>query len=405
MSIAANFDEGINPWIREKLLLGMTWSGYLRSLLTPFNAIVALILGVGLVATVLRFTGGLAQVTNLSDNYPWGLWIGVDVLCGVALAAGAFTVACGVHIFRLHDYEPLVRPAVLMGFLLYLVYAVGLSYDLGRPWRLPYPIFVSHGTTSVMFEVAWCVAMYLTVLFLEFSPMAMEWLGLERLRRVLARLTLALAVLGTVLSTLHQSALGGLFLVAPDKVHPLWYTQYIPVFFLLSAVGAGLSMVIVGSSLSNRLFRDRLGRFDANLEERLLLGLSRTAAMVLATYFCLKWIGVAHDHAWSWLASGFGAWFLLEVFGFVLAPAILYIVAVKRRSLALARTAAGWTVAGLVLNRLNIAMFTYNWQLADRYVPHWLEFAITLMLFTLGLMAYRFIVNRMAILDAPAGHH
>jgi Ni/Fe-hydrogenase subunit HybB-like protein len=377
----------------------MSWSEYLRSLLTPGNALVALIVVVGVGATVLRFTGGLAQVTNLNDNYPWGLWIGVDVLCGVALAAGAFTVACAVHVFGLHAYKPLVRPAVLTGFLLYLVYAIGLTFDLGRPWRLPYPIFVSHGTTSVMFEVAWCVAMYLTVLFLEFSPMALEWLGLEKLRRVLARLTLALAILGVVLSTLHQSALGGLFLIAPDKVHPLWYTGYIPVFFLLSAIGAGLSMVIVGSSLSNRIFRDRVGRFDTALQHKLLLGLSRTTAMVLATYFCLKWIGVAHDHKWAWLATGYGAWFLVEVFGFVLAPALLFMAAVKRRSVRMAQVAAVMTVVGLVLNRLNIAMFTFNWQMSERYVPHWMEVAITLMLFTVGLMAYRFIVNRMSILD------
>jgi Ni/Fe-hydrogenase subunit HybB-like protein len=250
-----------------------------------------------------------------------------------------------------------------------------------------------------MFEVAWCVAMYLTVLFLEFSPMALEWLGLEKLRRVLARLTLALAILGVVLSTLHQSALGGLFLIAPDKVHPLWYTGYIPVFFLLSAIGAGLSMVIVGSSLSNRIFRDRVGRFDTALQHKLLLGLSRTTAMVLATYFCLKWIGVAHDHKWAWLATGYGAWFLVEVFGFVLAPALLFMAAVKRRSVRMAQVAAVMTVVGLVLNRLNIAMFTFNWQMSERYVPHWMEVAITLMLFTVGLMAYRFIVNRMSILD------
>ncbi|MBI2425770.1 MAG: Ni/Fe-hydrogenase cytochrome b subunit [Candidatus Hydrogenedentes bacterium] len=380
----------------------MTLRGYLRSLVTPGNAVVAAILCVGFPITILRFTQGLERVSNLSNDYPWGLWVGFDVLCGVALAAGGFCLAATVHIFHMHQYEAIVRPAILTGFLGYFFVAVGLLLDLGRPWRLPYPLFVSHGTTSVMFEVAWCVAMYLTVLFLEFSPALFVWLGWEKLRRWVARLTFMLAILGVVLSTLHQSALGGLFLVAANKLHPLWYSIYIPAFFLVSAMAAGVSMVIFEGWLSHRIFASRLGTGPHHNFDQLTLGLAKASAIILFTYFCLKWIGVAHDNRWAYLWSGFGALFLVELLGFVLAPAILYTVAVKRRSVTLARIAAVWAVLGVVLNRLNVSLFAYNWQFPERYVPHWMEIAISITLVTIGLMTFRFIVNRMPILNAEA---
>lgn len=400
MSIALDYRLSGHTPLLDKLLLGMTPREYVRSLATPGNWIVVAILCVGIPVTILRFTHGLGQVTNLNDDYPWGLWIGFDVLCGVALAAGGFCLAAMVHIFHVKQYEALVRPAILTGFLGYFFVAIGLLFDLGRPWRLPYPIFVSHGTTSVMFEVAWCVAMYLTVLFLECCPVFFGWLDWHRLRKLVGRLTFALAILGVVLSTLHQSALGGLFLIAQTKLHPLWYSSYIPAFFLVSALSAGVSMVIFEGWLSHRVFSDRVDSSGHADFDRLTLGLAKGGAMILFTYFCLKWIGVAHDGRWEYLATGFGAWFLLEIFGFVLGPALLFTFSVKRGSVRLARIAAIWTILGVVFNRLNVAMFVFNWQLPYRYIPHWMEIAVTVTLVTVGLMTFRFIVNRMPILDS-----
>ncbi len=391
-------------FLRDKLLMGMTPREYVRSLLTPGNGLVALILCSGLIFTVLRFTRGLGAVTNLSNDYPWGLWIGFDVLCGVALAAGGFSLAAAVHIFGLHKYEALVRPAVLTGFLGYFFVSLGLLFDLGRPWRLPYPIVVSHGTTSVMFEVAWCVAMYQTVLFIEFSPALFEWLGWEKIRKLVVRLTFLLAILGVVLSTLHQSAIGGLFLIAKEKLHPLWYSPYIPAYFLTSALAAGVSMVIVEGWISHHAFKRRIDPTRHHELEELTLGLAKAGSAILFTYFCLKWIGVAHDDRWAYLSTGFGAWFLVELLGFVLAPAILFTVAVKRNSVGLTRAAAVWAVLGVVLNRLNMALFAFNWQLPHRYVPHWMEIGITISLVTAGLTVFRFIVNRMAILSVEHPH-
>ena len=150
-----------------------------RSLLTPFNVVAGIIVLLGLIITFLRFTKGLGAVTNLSDYNPWGLWIGFDLLCGVALAAGGYVTSAAVYIFGLKKYHSAVRPAILTGFLGYALVVLALNYDVGRPWRLPYPFIVQQGTTSVLFEVGACVLLYLIVLFVEFTPSALEWLGLK----------------------------------------------------------------------------------------------------------------------------------------------------------------------------------------------------------------------------------
>ena len=130
------------------------------------------------------------------------------------------------------EYQPLVRPAILTGFLGYALVVVGLLYDLGRPWRLPYPMMLVFGTTSVLFEVGWCVALYLLCQAIEMLPPVFEWLGYKRLRTWAVGLTVGATVMAVVLSTLHQSSLGALFLIAPGKLHPLWYSMYLPVFFI-----------------------------------------------------------------------------------------------------------------------------------------------------------------------------
>ena len=161
---------GALSWPREKLLMGLSLREYLSTLVTPFNLVAGLIVLVGLPVIAYRFVFGLGASTNLSQVNPWGLWIGLDVLSGVALAAGGYVLACTVHIFGLKQYSPVLRPAILTGLLGYLFVVIGLMVDLGRPWRIPYPVIYSYGVTSVMFLVAWHVFLYLTVQFIEFSP-------------------------------------------------------------------------------------------------------------------------------------------------------------------------------------------------------------------------------------------
>jgi Ni/Fe-hydrogenase subunit HybB-like protein len=369
------------------------------STFSRFNIAAGIIIILGLYLTYLRFTRGLSSVTNLDNNSPWGIWIGFDLLCGVALAAGGYTTAAAVEIFGLKKYHAALRPAILTGFLGYSMVVLALVYDVGRPWRLPYPFFVSQGVTSVMFEVGACVLLYLTVLFLEFSPIALEWLGYKKLHRLILRLTLLLTILGVVLSTLHQSSLGALFLIAPSKLHPLWYSPYLPVFFFVSSIAAGLSMVIFEGTLAHRHFHHKMDEQHLETSNQVVLGFGKGASMVLAAYFAIKIFGVALGNNWHYLGTGYGLWFLVEILGFVLLPCFLYAVGVRDRNVRLIRVTAGWTVLGIIVNRLNIAWVCFNWQLpwSERYVPHWMEIGVSLFVITFGLVIYRFIVTRMPV--------
>jgi Ni/Fe-hydrogenase subunit HybB-like protein len=371
-----------------------------RSLLTPFNIIAGIIILIGLIITALRFTGGLAAVTNLSDYNPWGLWIGFDLLCGVALAAGGYVTSAAVYIFGMKKYHSAVRPAILTGFLGYALVVLALNYDVGRPWRLPYPFVVQAGTTSVLFEVGACVLLYLIVLFIEFTPAASEWLGFRRARNLVVRLTMALTILGVILSTLHQSSLGALFLIAPSKLHPLWYSQYIPVFFFISSIIAGLSMVIFEGTLSHRYFAEKMDEAHLREKEDVVFGFGKAASLVLAAYFAIKVFGITMDNNWHYLSTGYGAWFLVELLGFVALPCLLYSIGVRDRNIQVIKWAAVWTVLGIVVNRFNVCLVAFNWHLptSDRYFPSWMEIGLSLFIVTVGVVVFKFIVTYMPIL-------
>ncbi len=378
-----------------------------KPVLTPFNLVAGIIVAIGLVLTVLRFTGGLAAVTNLSDDNPWGIWIGFDLLCGVALAAGGYVTSAAVYIFGLKRFHSAVRPAILTGFLGYALVVFALHYDVGRPWRLPYPFVVQQGTTSLLFEVGACVALYLTVLFIEFTPAALEWLGLKRARNLVVKLTMLLTIFGVVLSTLHQSSLGALYLIAPSKLHPLWYSTYLPVYFFVSSIIAGLSMVLFESTLSHHYFGDKLDETHKKESLGVTLGFGKAASLVLAGYFIIKVIGMSTANTWHYLNSGYGAWFLVEMLGFVALPCFLYAVGVRDRNVKLIRYTAAWTVLGIVVNRFNISLVAFNWHLpsSQRYFPHWMEIMISVFIVTVGILVFRFIVTRMPILYEHPEYH
>jgi Ni/Fe-hydrogenase subunit HybB-like protein len=390
-------------WVEEKLFLGLSFGDYLKSLATPGNFLAGLIMAIGIPVIAYRFLYGLGASTNLSQTNPWGIWIGFDMLSGVALAAGGYTLATAVYIFGLEKYHAVVRPAVLTGFLGYLFAVLGLAADLGRPWNLPVPIFISWGGPSVMFEIAWCVVLYLSVLGMECLPPVFEWLGWPRARLWAVRMTIGLTVVGVMLSTLHQSSLGGLFLMAPTKLHPLWYSPFIPAYFFISSIAAGLSMVIVESGLSHRAFQDRVDhRVDI---DKLALGLARGASIVLFAYFFVKLQGVADSGRWALLTTPYGLWFLVEVLGFVLLPSMVFAFAARHSMVRLVRWTAAWTVLGIVINRLNVAVIAMNWQATERYVPSWMEVMVSVTLVTIGIQVFRWIVNRMPILKTLPEYH
>jgi Ni/Fe-hydrogenase subunit HybB-like protein len=375
-----------------------------KRIFTPFNLISGLIIMAGLGLIGLRLVKGLGAVTNLSQTTPWGLWIGFDVMCGVALAAGGYTIAATVHLFGLKDYEPLVRPAILTGLLGYVFVVVGLVLDLGQPWRMPFIMLFPRGVTSVLFEVGMCVAAYLTVQALEFVPAFWEWLGWDNLRKFWSKLTIWLAILGVVLSTLHQSSLGSLFLIAPTKLHPLWYSMYLPLFFFISSIIAGLSMVIVESALSHRLFAYRLSSCSHFDLDDLTLGLGKAAAAALYVYFFLKLIGLAEGNHWDMLNTPYGHLYLTEIIGFVALPCAMYVIGVRTRNARLVRITGVWTVIGILFNRFNVSMIAMNWQVSPHYRPSWMEVTVSLALMTMGIWLFRWLVNRLPVMttDKPA---
>lgn len=371
-----------------------------KGLFTPFNVITGIIIAMGLVLTVLRFTGGLGMVTNLDNANPWGIWIGFDLLAGVALAAGGYTTSAAVYLFGMKKYHSAVRPAIMTGFLGYSMVVVSLLFDVGQPLRLPYPMVVSMGTSSVLFEVALCVGTYLFVLFLEFSNAPLEWLGIKKVARLISRMTIFLTIFGVMLSTMHQSSLGALFLIAPNKLHPLWYSPYLPIFFLISSIPAGLSMVIFEGGLSHKYFHHMMDKTHLEEADQVTLGFGKAAFWVLMAYFVIKIFVLLHDHSYVYLISPYGYWFLVEILGFVLLPCLVFYVGVKERKLRAIRFAALLTILGIILNRANVCLIAFNWELPTemKYVPSLMEIGITVFLITLEIVAFKFIVTRMPIL-------
>jgi formate-dependent nitrite reductase membrane component NrfD len=238
-------------------------------LLTPFNVISIPVILLGIGVLVQRFIYGLGSITNLTQEHPWGLGIGFDVVTGVALAGGAYTLAFAVYVMRLEKYHPIIRATVLNGLLAYIFYAGALVLDLGRPWNVINPVIGnSFGYNSVLFQVAWSFLLYMLVEMIELSPAFAEWLGWKRARRFLASLALGAVIIGVTLSTLHQAGLGALFLMAKPKIHPLWYTEFIPILFFVSSIFGGLSMVILEGTLTHRPLRQADGPQEARLVRR-----------------------------------------------------------------------------------------------------------------------------------------
>ena len=367
-------------------------------LLTPFNIISAPIILLGLVLIVFRFANGLGAATNLNQEFPWGIWIGFDVVTGVAFAAGAYIVTFMVYILRMEKYHAIVRATVLNGFLAYVFYAGALLLDLGRPWKIVNPIIGnSFGVSSVLFLVAWHFLLYMMAQFIEFSPAVAEWLGLRRLRRVLGTMTVGAVVFGICLSMLHQSGLGALFLLAPAKIHPLWYTEYIPVLFIVSSVFAGMSIVIIEGTISHKVFAHQISAEHHARHMDIMVGLSRLAAASLFVYFFLKILVLIHGMHWAELLTPMGYLYLVEVIGFVVLPFLLFLRGAQKRDRKLLLAAAIITAAGIILNRLNVSVIAYKWYAPVHYVPSWIEIVITLSVVLGEIWAFRWVANRMPV--------
>jgi Ni/Fe-hydrogenase subunit HybB-like protein len=368
--------------------------------ITLWRALVAAIFAAGLYATYARFFLGFSQATNLTDPQPWGLWVGLGTLCGVGLSAGGFGIAAAVYLLGFERYRPVVRTAVLVSFLGYLSVIVGMMYELGLPWRIWHPI-VMWNRHSVLFEVAWCVMLYTTVLALEFSPALVEkipWAGLRAwYLKWHHEILVGVVLIGVVLSSLHQSFLGGLYLITKGKLDPLWYSPYLTTLFYLSAIPAGLAVTIMALYLCVR-------SLNVRVDVSILSDVSRVIAPMLALYAILRGVDLYTHQALPYLFMRREETFLfwLESGLFVIAPLILLNVDKVRNHPQYLYWTCSLVVMGFMANRLNVSITGLQASAGIYYVPKWTEFAATLMLATAAVIAFRYAVIYLEILPKNA---
>ena len=373
-------------------------------ILTPFNVISLPIMILGLFLIIIRFWKGLGSITNLTQETPWGLWIGFDVVTGVAFAGGAYVLTFMVYILNLKKYHSIVRVTVLNGFLAYVFYAGALLLDLGRPWNVINPIIGNNfGTNSVLFLVAWHFLLYMIAELIEFSPAIAEWLGAKRIRKILSGMTIAAVIFGITLSCLHQSGLGALYMMAKEKIHPLWYSEFIPILFLISSTFAGLSMVIFEGSISHKVFFNQINEQNHKAHDKILHGLSGICAGAMFAYLFLQVMVFIHGKRWEFINTPMGYWFLVEMIGFVILPMFLFYYSYRNRNIFTIKLAAILTMIGIIINRLNVTVIGFNWNITPHYYPSWMEIVVTLAVIFTEILIFRWIILRMPVLrESPS---
>ena len=374
-----------------------------QRLWTPaFTTGVAIIVLGGIVA-LTRLVFGLGAVTNLSDGYPWGLWIVFDVVVGIALAAGGFVTAAIIYVFNRGQYSPLVRPAVLTALLGYAMAAFGVFIDVGRWWQLYNPILPENWQgNSALFEVSICVMAYLTVLTIEFIPVLTEkWKKgpdgflkriSSKIHPILNKAMILFILLGIVISTLHQSSLGSVMLLMPHRLHALWFTPWLPLFFLISAVGVGMHVVIFESIIAARSF----GR---KIEMPTLYGLARASVIVLALYVLARIADlVAYGEVGLIFTSWHGSLLVLELALYGVIPIIMIMSNRARKEPKYLFSISVMVMVGLLLNRFNVYLFAVKPHEGWSYFPTLWEVMVSAMAVSIIFVAYKVLVNYLPVM-------
>ncbi|MCX6162431.1 MAG: Ni/Fe-hydrogenase cytochrome b subunit [Ignavibacteriae bacterium] len=372
---------------------------------TPGVIILAVLALNGLIFLAVRFISGLGAVTNLDNNTPWGLWIGVDVAAGVALAAGGFTSAALGHVIHREHYHAIVRPALLTALLGYTFVAFAVCVDIGRFYYIWHPLIMWNGN-SALFEVGICVMIYMTVLYIEFLPIVTEkFMGkvnlpgfletfnepadklLRMLNSGLSKTMFIFIIAGVVLSTLHQSSLGTLMVIAGQKMHPLWQTPVLPLLFLLSAIAVGFPMIIFESLIASRSFKMKP-------EMKILSRLGSMVAPILGVYLAVK-IGdmfISDDFKYI-LKFDVPAWMFMAETGLIIIAFVLFLSKETTRSPGRLFLASSLVIAGVLLNRINNFIVAYK-PLYDpvAYFPSFGEISVTVGCIALLVLIYRAVV-------------
>ena len=359
--------------------------------ITFWKVLFVIILAFGAVATVIRFWKGLGAATNLSDQFPWGLWVGFDCLCGIMLTAGGFTLMATVYVFNIESFKSIARPALLTAFLGYLLEISAVLFDLGRPYRVWHPL-IMWNPRSPMFIVGWCVMLYTGIMALEFAPTVFEKLRMEKPLRIVKMVQTPLIILGVIVATIHQSALGMFYVLVPGKLHPLWYSSMLPVLFFVSAVAAGIAMTLVESGLSSR-------HFNHALPKRVVFTLGRVLLITVIVYAVIRFEDVWANNAWKYaFRLGYeSSLFWFEIGLAVIIPIVLLSMRSVRENPMRLYLVAILTVAGFVANRLNVAVTGMEHWAGVRYIPKWSEVAITLSMISVGIVLFSYAVKYLPI--------
>jgi Ni/Fe-hydrogenase subunit HybB-like protein len=367
------------------------------------------LMGIAFVVAMIRFIYGIGAISDLSYSYPWGFWISFDLFTGVAISSGGFLIAGTVYILRIKEFQPLLRPSVLTAFLGYLMVAVALLVDLGHPERIWY-MLIHWNHTSVLLEIGICVMSYLTVLAIEFAPVVFEGLKWKKWAHFIHRFIMPFVILGVVLSTLHQSSLGSLLLIEPAKLHPLWWTPFLPVMFFTSAISIGLTMIILESSLSSRYFQ-------RGLEIHLLDKLAKVIPVVLAVYGLLKFgeLAWAGDLKYLFTSGLMSILFWAEIIIGVAIPSILFSLKRVRQNPNALLAGAIILLLGMILNRFNVSWFGVTHPDPMFYLPTFMsnvhyfptlpEISVSLGIFSAGILAFGLAAKYLPVFDQEETGH
>ena len=374
-----------------------------RLRISPFVLVLLALMGIAFIVAMVRYTVGIGAISNLSNSYPWAFWISFDLFTGVGISSGAFLMAAVVYIFELKQFQPLLKPSVLTGFLGYMMVVVALLVDLGHPERIWY-MMIHWNHTSVLLEIGICVMSYLTVLAIEFAPVVFEGLKWQKFAHFIHRFIMPFVILGVVLSTLHQSSLGSLLLIQPAKLYPLWWTPILPVLFFVSAISIGLSMIILESTLSARYFH-------RGLEIHLLEKLAKAIPIVLATYLVIKFsqLTISGDLKYLFTGGLMSILFWIEILVGAVFPLVFFSFKNIRQSPKGLFFGAIAILLGMILNRFNVSWFavthpdplTYlpTFMSNVHYVPSLPEVAVSLGIFSGGILAFGLAVKYLPVFE------
>ncbi len=388
--------------------LNLTVQPRFRLNFSPLVWILLTLMGIAFVVAMMRYAFGIGVISDLSYSYPWGFWISFDLFTGVAISSGGFLMAGTVYILRIKEFEPLLRPSVLTAFLGYIMVAIALLVDLGQPLRIWYMMIHWNGT-SVLLEIGICVMLYLTVLAIEFAPVALEGFKLQKWAHLIHKFIMPFVILGVVLSTLHQSSLGSLLLIQPSKLHPLWWTPILPIMFFTSAISIGLAMIILESSLSSRYFQ-------RGLETHLLAKLAKAIPIVLVIYGLLKFgeLAVAGDLGYLFTSGTTSILFWAEILIGIITPIVWFSMKKNRESANGLLTGAIIVLGGMILNRFNVSWFAVKHPDPMFYMPTFMsnvkyfptlpEVAVSLGIFAAGIMAFGLAAKYFPVFESEHSH-